>query len=88
MPALEAWFQCGLDPHVSEAEWRQGVGSRPGSPARKKLKEAMYGSERLTEELTKKRAVEEAQRLARDLTLLERLFPAGFGSLARDIRGW
>jgi hypothetical protein len=88
VPAIEAWYLCGRDPQVSEAAWQRGVQSRPGSPARKRLKRAVYGSEFLTEGVARRRAIEETQRLAGDLTLLQTLFPGGFGSLVRDLRTW
>jgi hypothetical protein len=87
-PALEAWYQCGRDPHASEGDWMRGVQSRPGSPIRKRLKRDVYGTERPPDDLARKRAAEEAQRLVQNLTLLETLFPIGFGVLARDVRGW
>ena len=49
VPAIEAWYLCGRDPQVSEAAWQRGIQSRPGSFARKQLKQAVYGSEFFTE---------------------------------------
>lgn len=88
VPAIEAWYLCGRDPQVSESAWQRGIQSRPGSFARKQLKQAVYGSEFLPEGQARRRAIEESQRLANDLTLLQTLFPGGFGALARDLRNW
>ena len=29
VPAIEAWYRCGLDPHVTEAAWITGLPSGP-----------------------------------------------------------
>lgn len=88
VPAVEAWYRCGLDPHVTEATWIMGLQSGSYPYTRNRLKQAVYGTDRPPLTLETRRATEEAQRLVRDLSLLERLFPAGFGSLARGVRGW
>lgn len=38
--------------------------------------------------LETQRAAKEAQRLSQNLSLLENLFPAGFGTLVQDLRSW
>jgi hypothetical protein len=88
VPAVEAWYQCGRDPHVTEAAWIVGLQSRSYPYTKNRLKQDVYGMERPPLALETRRAIEEAQRLVQDLTLLENLFPAGFGSLARDVRSW
>lgn len=88
VPALEAWYRCGLDPHATEGDWIRGLQVGIGLSSRNRLKREVYGIERPGETLARTRATEEAQRVVQNLTLLESLFPAGFGALARDVRGW
>lgn len=88
VPAIEAWYLCGLDPHVNEATWSRKLRSEPITYTRKTLKKAVYGTERPTIEIELKHATKAASRLASDLSLLEQLFPDGFGTFARDVRNW
>lgn len=87
VPAMEAWYQHGVDPHVTEAAWVMGLQSKAYPYTRKSLKRAVYETDRPPLDLATRRATEEAQRLVRDLGRLEQLFP-GFQCLARDIRRW
>jgi hypothetical protein len=87
VPALESWLRCGVDPHAIEAALIQRADS--GSRAlRSQLKLNIYGTDRPAQEVRMARAVEEARRLVQILDEFERLFPDGFGSLARDVRSW
>ena len=54
------------------------------------LKEQVYGTDEPLLEMETSRAKQEAERIVRDekLTLLEQLFPGGFGALAGDVRNW
>ena len=88
VPCIEAWYRCGIDPRVTEAAWLSGMQSGPLPYAKIGLKRGVYGTERPSLLLEEKRASEEATRLVQNLTLLESLFPNGFGILARDVRGW
>lgn len=87
VPAVEAWYLCGIDLHCTEASLMPRLGA--GAKALKnQLKKEVYSTDRPLREMQTKRATEEAIRLAQDLNLIERLFPQGFGSLARDVRNW
>jgi len=88
VPAIEAWYRAYIDPHVTESAWIQGLQSKRPPYSRNDLKQAVYGTPRPSRQLEQQRGTEEAQRLAQDLNLLERLFPIGFGSLAREVRSW
>jgi hypothetical protein len=88
VPAVEACYRCGRDPHVSEAAWIIGLQSGSFPYTKLRLKQDVYGTDRPSLALETRRATEEAQRLTQNLALLENLFPAGFGLLARDVRGW
>ena len=88
VPAVEAWYRCGLDPHVTEAAWVERLSSGHSPYTTRSLKEDVYGTSRPSLELETQRATEEAQRLTQDLQLLEQCFPTGFGALARDVRSW
>jgi hypothetical protein len=87
IPALEAWLRCGVDPHAIEASLiqRSDAGSRA---LRNQLKRDVYGTDRPAQGVRMARAVDEARRLVQILDEFERLFPNGFGALARDIRSW
>ncbi len=88
VPAVEAWYRCGLDPHVTEAAWIAGLPSGPFPYTTRSLKEDVYETSRPSLDLETRRATEEAQRLVQDLQLLEQCFPTGFGALAREVRSW
>ena len=88
VPAIEAWYRCGLDPHVNEATWTRKLNSERITYTRKSLKKDVYGTERPSIEIETTRATEAALRLVNNISLLEQLFPNGFGSFARDVRGW
>jgi len=90
VPQIEAWYLVGRDPHVSEAAWISGQQSGQFLYAREHLKRKVYETDRPSLELETTRAREEAERIVREgkLPLLEKLFPAGFGPLANDVRNW
>ena len=88
VPAVEAWYRCGLDPHVTEAAWIASLPSGPFPYTTRSLKEDVYGTSRLSLELETRCATKEARRLAQNLQLLEQCFPTGFGALTRDVRSW
>ena len=88
VPAVEAWYRCGLDPHVTEAAWVERLSSGHSPYTTRSLKEDVYGTSRPSLDLETRRATEEAQRLTHDLQLLKQCFPTGFGALAREVRSW
>jgi hypothetical protein len=88
VPAIEAWYRCGLDPQVTEAAWTRGLQSKTYPYTKGKLKQDVYGTDRPLLELEMSCAVREASRLVQSLPFLEHSFPNGFGSLAREVRGW
>ncbi len=89
VPAIEAWWRFGKDPHVGEAQWLQ-VPAAGAWEERRRLKSDTYGTDRPSLELAKKVMVEEATRIVREcgLSKLEESFPGGFGALAGDLRTW
>ena len=87
VPAIEAWYRCGIDPHATEAMLIQKRGS-PIRELKNQLKRDVYGIDRPSLELETRRAIEEATRLIQNLDMIEQLFPNGFGTLARNIRSW
>ena len=88
VPAVEAWYQCGRDPHVTEAAWIASLPSGPFPYTTRSLKEEVYKTSRPPLDLETRRATEEARRLVQDLQLLEQRFPTGFGALADEVRSW
>jgi hypothetical protein len=88
VPAIEAWYLCGRDTSVTESAWVKGQEAGQPPYTRRELKWRVYGTERPTLPHEIKRAVQEVTRHQGDLRRLENDFPQGFGSLARDLRGW
>jgi len=88
-PAIEAWYQCGVDPHATEVAWARDLagGIRPTQRTRE-LKLAVYGTHRPSLAMETAAATQAARRLVRDLTAIEVNFPAGFGALVNDVRAW
>jgi len=88
VPAIEAWYRCGVDPQINEAAWVRHLQSQSITYTRRSLKLAVYGTERPNIETATRFAIDSANRLSDNLQLLTRLFPNGFGALARDITDW
>ncbi len=88
VPAIEAWYLCGKPGNVSEAAWIQGLRAPPGPYDRNRLKKEVYGTDRPSLARQTERAVEEALRLAKDLSSLRRLFPGGYLPLENELRCW
>jgi hypothetical protein len=88
VPAIEAWFQCGLDSHVNEATWARSLMQERITYTRRSLKLAVYGTERPTLDVQIRLAIQEANRLAGDLAAFEQNFPNGFGTFATEVRHW
>jgi len=88
VPAVEVWYRCGLDAHVTEATWIAGLQAGPLPYTQTGLKEDVYETSRPSLELETRRATEEARRLVQNLLLLEQCFPSGFGALAHTVRSW
>ena len=88
VPAIEAWYLCGVESGVSENAWRQGLESGHPPYTNNSLKQKVYGTDRPSIELETVKAKEAAQRLTGDLEKLERQFPVGFGALAAALRDW
>ena len=87
VPAVEAWYLCGLEETVTEANWVAGQEEQRAPYTRRELKARTYGTERPTLQQETEIAVREAKRHAHDTRRLENDFP-GFASLARDLREW
>ncbi len=89
-PSIEAWYRCGLDPHVSEVTWSRALQDNEYPYDVARLKRVLYGTDRPSLELATRVATEQARRLAdtAELARLEKLFPSGFGTLAHAVRGW
>lgn len=88
VPQIEAWYRCGLDPHVTEAEWVRKLQGERLTYDKQSLKKSAYGVDRISNFDRTELAKQAAQRLATNLDQLEQLFPNGFGCLVRDLRNW
>ncbi len=88
VPAIEAWYLVGKNHQVGEAAWIVGLNAKNLPFRRRELKQLVYGTDRPSIELETDRAKEEARRILDNITAIEMAFPAGFGSMAREIRSW
>jgi hypothetical protein len=88
VPAIEAWYLFGKDPHVSEAAWIMGLQTRKFPYTKQQLKRSIYGTDRPSIELETACAIRESQRVSQSLDEFEAYFPNGFGPLARAVRSW
>jgi hypothetical protein len=88
VPAIEAWYLVGKNHQVGEAAWKVGLADGRPPFIRAQLKKLVYGTERPSLELETECAVREARRIIGDVAAVEKLFPAGFGLMAQEIRSW
>jgi hypothetical protein len=88
IPAIEAWYRCGIDPQVNEATWIRHLAGESITFDRKKLKRDTYGTNIPGLMLETEIATSCATRLAGNLDQLQQLFPIGFGCLVADLRSW
>jgi hypothetical protein len=90
VPAIEAWLLCGVDAHVTEAAWINGLKEKPGAMPYSKgsLKRQLYDTSHPSLALETERMKEAATRLANDLSSIEKLFPHGFGALLKNLKSW
>jgi hypothetical protein len=88
VPAIEAWYRCGLDPHVNEARWVGHLSGETINFDKQSLKIDVYGSEQPSLESETAAAVTAARRLTNILDQVEQLFPTGFSCFVSDIRSW
>jgi hypothetical protein len=88
-PAIEAWYQCGVDPHATEVAWARDLagGVRPAQHVQK-LKLAVYSTDRPSLAMEVAAATQAARRLVQDLTGIEGHFPIGFGLFMNSVRAW
>lgn len=88
VPAIEAWYLCGIGSGVSEAAWRAGLQTGNYPYTKNELKQRVYNTERASLEMETQHAIEQAHRVVDNLPLLYEKFAIGFGSLQRDLRAW
>jgi hypothetical protein len=90
VPTIEAWLLCGVDPHVTEAAWATGLKDERGRMpyTKKELKRQLYGTSHPSLAIETEAMKEAATRLSKDFTVIEQLFPDGFGTLIKSLRTW
>jgi hypothetical protein len=88
VPAIEAWLLCGVDPHVTEAAWFNGMKTGQMPYTRPALKEKVYGTSHPSLPIETEAMKAAATRLAADLSGLRNLFPMGFRNLESDLNSW
>lgn len=88
-PAIEAWLLSGIDPHCTEARFRDDhLNDRISRQTRLDLKEQKYGSLQASSDIRMKRTLENANRIAENLDGLEQKFQFGFGHLRKNLDEW
>jgi hypothetical protein len=90
VPAIEAWLLCGVDSHVTEAAWINGLQQRRGPMpyTKSELKVKLYGTSHPSLDVETEAMKKAASRLAADYSSLERFFPGGFGPLRDSLKSW
>ncbi|MBN1908435.1 MAG: hypothetical protein JW818_01735 [Pirellulales bacterium] len=90
VPAIEAWCLVPSEHRVSENEWNLGLQGGKPPYTKEQLKIWTYGMSRPSLEEETRRIVEWVRRIVDEgkQPQLEKLFPSGFGTLARDVRAW
>ena len=88
VPAIEAWLLCGVDSHVTEAAWINGLKEARMPYTKLGLKEQLYKTSHpsLAVEIEAMKAA--LTRLAQDLSTIEKLFPEDSGALVKALRAW
>jgi hypothetical protein len=88
VPAIEAWLLCGVNAHVTEAAWINGMTEGRKPYTRTGLKSELYGTSHPSLAVETQTMKSAAARVAGNLNNLETLFPHGFAALAGDLRKW
>ena len=90
VPAIEAWYLVGADPHVTEAAWPRELQRSKLPYTKRSVKQRVYGTDRPSLVLEMQRATQAVRRLVEEgkLPQLESLFPNGFGLMANTLRQW
>lgn len=88
VPAIEAWYRCGVDAHVNEARWIGHLSGERINFNKKSLKVDVYGFNQPGLQAATNAAVSAAKRLTTNLEQLRELFPTGFNCFYSDIRNW
>lgn len=89
VPAIEAWYQFGIDPDCTEAGWIQKQQAGADAPVEiRRLKQIVYGTDRPSLQREREQAEHHARRLADDLETLSAYFPNTFGHFEKQLRNW
>jgi hypothetical protein len=88
VPTIEAWLLCGVDPHVTEAAWINGLKGASMPYTKKELKKQLYGTSHPSLPVETEAMKMAAARLATNLSTIESLFPNGFGALQKSLKTW
>lgn len=88
-PAIEAWWLCKAHALINETAWEKGLDESHEPYSKLELKRKLYGNlEVFPLELMRQRQAEAAHEAIKNIAILERNFPNGFGSLAKELRAW
>jgi hypothetical protein len=88
-PAIEGWWLFKTNPQICEAAWEKGLADGRDPYSKLELKRKLYGNlEVFPLELMMQKMTEAARAVSTDIPTLERNFPNGFGSLAKELRSW
>src|SRR5262245_52105460 len=87
VPTIEAWLLCGVDSHVTEAAWANGLKDERGRMpyTKKDLKQQLYGTSHPSLAIETEAMKEAATRLSKDFAAIEKIFPDFFGTLIKSL---
>jgi hypothetical protein len=88
VPAIEAWLLSGVDPHVTEAAWINGLREGRMPYTKTSLKNQLYGTSHPSLAVETEAMKVAVSRITANLPSVENSFPNGFGTLLKDLRGW
>lgn len=90
IPAVEAWYLCGVSPNVSEASWINAAKAKTYPYNTAQLKREVYETDQPSLAMETQRAEQAARRIvdSEKLELLEQTFANGFGTMAASLRQW
>jgi hypothetical protein len=88
VPTIEAWLLCGVDAHVTEAAWINGLKGDSMPYTKRSLKQQLYETSHPSLAVETEAMKKAATRLAANLSSIESLFPHGFGALQKSLKSW
>jgi hypothetical protein len=86
-PAIEAWYEFGLDSRATEAGWR-AVPRDQQMTRKRELKDRVARRHGTIAGVNPEAAASDAHRVCKEIDKFARAFASGFGPLAAAVRSW